>query len=66
MENKFRSLPSVDKLLSDSKIRQLGDVYPHNLLVDLIRQRLEQDGPAHPQRPGQPKLVLGTFLSPGL
>ena len=43
MENKFRSLPSVDKLLSDSRIRQLGDVYPHNLLVDLIRQRLEQE-----------------------
>jgi L-seryl-tRNA(Ser) seleniumtransferase len=43
MENKFRSLPSVDKLLSDSRIKQLGDVYPHNLLVDLIRQRLDQE-----------------------
>jgi L-seryl-tRNA(Ser) seleniumtransferase len=43
MENKFRSLPSVDKLLSDSRIKQLGDIYPHDLLVDLIRQRLEQE-----------------------
>ena len=43
MENKFRSLPSVDKLLSDSKIKQLGEIYPHNLLVDLIRQHLEQE-----------------------
>jgi len=43
MENKFRSLPSVDKLLSNSKIKQLGDAYPHDLLVDLIRQRLEQE-----------------------
>jgi L-seryl-tRNA(Ser) seleniumtransferase len=43
MENKYRSLPSVDKLLSDSKIKQLGDTYPHDLLVDLIRQRLEQE-----------------------
>jgi L-seryl-tRNA(Ser) seleniumtransferase len=43
MENKFRSLPSVDKLLSDSRIKQLGDIYPHNLLVDLIRQRLDQE-----------------------
>ena len=43
MENKFRSLPSVDKLLSDSRIKQLSDTYPHNLLVDLIRQRLEQE-----------------------
>jgi L-seryl-tRNA(Ser) seleniumtransferase len=41
MENKFRSLPSVDKLLSDSRIKQLGDSYPHNLLVDIIRQKLE-------------------------
>jgi L-seryl-tRNA(Ser) seleniumtransferase len=43
MENKFRSLPSVDKLLSDSRIKQLGDMYPHDLLVDLIRQRLDQE-----------------------
>ncbi|HUV53482.1 MAG TPA: L-seryl-tRNA(Sec) selenium transferase [Dehalococcoidia bacterium] len=41
MENKFRSLPSVDKLLSDNRIRQLADSYPHDLLVDIIRQRLE-------------------------
>jgi L-seryl-tRNA(Ser) seleniumtransferase len=43
MENKFRSLPSVDRLLSDSRIKQLGDIYPHNLLVDLIRQRMDQE-----------------------
>jgi hypothetical protein len=43
MESKFRSLPSVDKLLSDDRIRQLRDKYPHDLLVDLIRQRLEQE-----------------------
>jgi len=42
MESQFRSLPSVDKLLSDDRIKQLGDIYPHDLLVDLIRQRLEQ------------------------
>jgi L-seryl-tRNA(Ser) seleniumtransferase len=41
MENKFRSLPSVDKLLSDSRIKQLADSYPHDLLVDIIRQHLE-------------------------
>ncbi len=43
MENKFRSLPSVDKLLSDNRIKQLSDMYPHDLLVDLIRQRLDQE-----------------------
>jgi L-seryl-tRNA(Ser) seleniumtransferase len=41
MDNKFRSLPSVDKLLSDSRIKRLGDSYPHELLVDIIRQHLE-------------------------
>ncbi len=55
MENRFRSLPGVDKLLSDSRIKQLGDSYPHDLLVDIIRQRLEharhlisQDKPSPP------------------
>jgi L-seryl-tRNA(Ser) seleniumtransferase len=43
MESKFRSLPSVDKLLSDDKIKQIRDKYPHELIVDLIRQRLEQE-----------------------
>lgn len=43
MESKFRSLPSVDKLLSDDRIKQIRDKYPHELIVDLIRQRLEQE-----------------------
>ena len=43
MESQFRNLPSVDKLLSDDRIKQLGNTYPHELLVDLLRQRLEQE-----------------------
>ncbi len=43
MESKFRSLPSVDKLLSDDRIKQIRDKYPHELIVDLIRQRLDQE-----------------------
>ncbi len=43
MENEFRNLPSVDKLLSDVKIKQLEDLYPHDLIVDLVRKRLEQE-----------------------
>ena len=43
MENRFRSLPSVDRLMSEDMIKQLRDEYPHDLLVDLIRQHLEQD-----------------------
>lgn len=43
MENKFRRLPSVDRLMSEDKIRQLLDIYPHELLVDLVRRELEQN-----------------------
>lgn len=38
----FRNLPSVDKVLSDERIRRL-EGYPHELLVNVIRQRLEQE-----------------------
>jgi L-seryl-tRNA(Ser) seleniumtransferase len=42
-ESEFRHLPSVDKLLTDGRIRQLSGKYPHSLIVDIIRQRIEQD-----------------------
>ena len=41
METEFRHLPSVDKVLLEKRISQLGKDYPHDLLVNLIRQRLE-------------------------
>jgi L-seryl-tRNA(Ser) seleniumtransferase len=40
MEAEFRSLPGVDKILGDARISGLK--YPHDLLVGLIRDRLEQ------------------------
>ncbi len=43
MESKFRCLPSVDRLLSEDKIKQLEKSYPRALLVDLARQCLEQE-----------------------
>lgn len=43
MERKFRGLPSVDKLLSNDKIKQLEERYPRALLVELVRQCLEQE-----------------------
>jgi L-seryl-tRNA(Ser) seleniumtransferase len=43
MTSEFRRLPSVDRLISEERIRQLGEVYPHELLVDVIRQRLERE-----------------------
>ncbi len=42
-ESDFRHLPSVEKVLSDERIKQVETTYPHNLLVDLIRQQLEQE-----------------------
>ena len=43
MESKFRQLPSVDRLLSEDRIKQLEGSYPRLLLVDLVRQCLEQE-----------------------
>ena len=41
MDSKFRSLPSVDRILSDERIQQLAETYPHMMLVNLVRQCLE-------------------------
>jgi len=43
MESEFRRLPSVDKLLSEKRLHTLIAKYPHELVVDVIRQRLEQE-----------------------
>ncbi|MDP2932016.1 MAG: L-seryl-tRNA(Sec) selenium transferase [Chloroflexota bacterium] len=42
MDTEFRGLPSVDKLLSTGPVKQLLEDYPHDLVVDLVRQRLQQ------------------------
>jgi len=43
MESKFQRLPSVDRLLSEGRIKQLQESYPRVLVVDLIRQCLERE-----------------------
>jgi len=43
MTNEFRRLPSVDKLISDDRIKQLEQTYPHELVIDLVRQCLERE-----------------------
>jgi L-seryl-tRNA(Ser) seleniumtransferase len=43
METEFRRLPSVDSVLADERFKQLGEVYPHILLVNLVRQQLERE-----------------------
>ncbi len=41
MENEFRKLPSVDKVLSDKRILPFQERYPHDLLLSVIRQVFE-------------------------
>jgi len=43
VETEFRRLPSVDSVLADERLKQLGEVYPHILLVNLVRQQLERE-----------------------
>ena len=43
METGFRHLPGVDRVLSVERIKQLEKDYPHDLLVNLIRQQIEQE-----------------------
>ncbi len=43
MNSEFRRLPSVDKVISEERIKQLEGSYPHELLVNLVRQRLERE-----------------------
>jgi L-seryl-tRNA(Ser) seleniumtransferase len=41
MENMLRLLPSVDKLLNEEKIKIIETIFPHQMVVDLIRENLD-------------------------
>jgi L-seryl-tRNA(Ser) seleniumtransferase len=43
MSTELRRLPSVDKVIFDERIRQFEAIYSHELLVNLVRQRLEHE-----------------------
>jgi L-seryl-tRNA(Ser) seleniumtransferase len=43
MDKEFRRLPGVDKVLADERLVKAGEDYPHDLLVDIIRQYLESE-----------------------
>ncbi len=43
MEKEFRNLPGVDKVLADEGLGRVSGKYPHDLLVSVIRQRLERE-----------------------
>jgi len=42
MENEFRKLPSIEKVLSDNRFKSYRESYPHDLLVDITRRRIEK------------------------
>jgi L-seryl-tRNA(Ser) seleniumtransferase len=41
MENEFRKIPSIEKILSQDVMKKYAGDYPHDLLVTIIRQRIE-------------------------
>ena len=41
MENNLRLLPGVDRLLNEEKIKRIIYIFPHDLVVDLIRENLD-------------------------
>ncbi|MBI2852588.1 MAG: L-seryl-tRNA(Sec) selenium transferase [Chloroflexi bacterium] len=43
MTTEFRRLPSVDRLLADGRLKALAQEYPHEVLVELARKRLERE-----------------------
>ncbi len=43
MDNNFRRLPSVDKIISDKRIKQLEEIYPRELIIGIVRQQLEHE-----------------------
>jgi len=42
MESELRRLPSVDKIISDERMKELCASYPHELIVDVVRRNLEE------------------------
>ncbi|MFH1487199.1 MAG: L-seryl-tRNA(Sec) selenium transferase [Chloroflexota bacterium] len=42
MENLFRHLPSVDRVLSDERIKKIRRSYPESLIANLIRSYLDE------------------------
>jgi L-seryl-tRNA(Ser) seleniumtransferase len=43
IETNLRCLPSVDKIISDERIKGVQGTFPHDLIVDLTRERLEKE-----------------------
>ncbi|HAZ31681.1 MAG TPA: L-seryl-tRNA(Sec) selenium transferase [Dehalococcoidia bacterium] len=41
-KSKFRNLPGVDRLISDERIKELGEAYSHDAIVDVVRRYLDE------------------------
>ncbi len=75
MSSELRRLPSVDRILSEARIKALAREFPHDLLVNLIRQRLERERLSIAEgKPATPlngiiesiQAQLGQLVNPGL
>jgi L-seryl-tRNA(Ser) seleniumtransferase len=42
-DEEFRSLPSVDKVISNDRVQQLSAGYPFDLIVEVIRRQLDRE-----------------------
>lgn len=42
MESKLRALPSIDRLISDPRIKEFAEAYPHSIMANLARQYLSE------------------------
>ncbi len=40
--SQYRSLPAVDKILSDRRMQRIVHTYPHHLVVNLVREVIEE------------------------
>jgi len=43
MKQEFRHLPSVDKVLTDIRLRRLEAEYPHDVVVNMVRQQIARE-----------------------
>ncbi len=75
MDSRFRHLPSVDKLLSEERLRILQESYPRELIVAVVRRHLERERLAIASGdpcPSTQEIVdsiwaeVGTLMSPSL
>ncbi len=43
MSTQFRSLPSVDRIVSDERVRVFEKTYSHDLVVQVVRERIDRE-----------------------